>query len=139
MAFLPLNHEEGKLTLMPCVTSITITKGDALVDNGSGYLTSAEAGTAVEVRYVAAETVTTTFTGQQVSCYSTLSDTAIRFIADTDANPAQTDVGTEADLATVSTVNPDASTHDIFFIESVVLPLTKKKVKGYFISSVPNS
>lgn len=138
MAFLPINQEQGRVVLMPCATGVTITKGDALVDDGNGYLTSAASSTAVEVRFVANETVTTTYNGQLVSCHSTLSGPSIRFEADTDNNPAQTDVGTAADLATVSTVNPDASSNNIFFIESVVLPLSKKKVRGYFIPATVN-
>lgn len=134
--FLPLNNHEGKTVLMACANSTTINKGDALVDNGSGYLTTASAGGNVDIRYVAAETVTTTSTGQKVLCWKT---DGVTFVADTDANPAQTDVGTEADLAAAGQVDPDASTDDVFYIESILGAVSDKKVIGHFTRGVPNS
>lgn len=137
MAFLPIAGHEGKMTHVGAATSITITKGDALFDNGSGYLTNASASAnQLDVRYVAAETVTTTANGQLVLVYRT---DGVTFIADTDTNPAQTDVGTEADLAAAGQVNPDASTHDLFYIEGIVGAVGDKKVRGHFTRGVPNS
>jgi hypothetical protein len=134
MAFIPKIGQEGKLTQVAAANSTTITKGDALVDNGSGYLTTASAGTAVDVRYVAAETVTTTSTGQLVKVWRT---DGVTFEADCDAAFAQTDIGTEADLAAAGQVNPDASTNDIFYIEGPGSSTTK--VRGHFQLGVPNS
>lgn len=140
MAFVPLNFEAGKTVLMPCATSLTVAKGDALTDDGNGHLTSAASGTAVDIRYVAAESVVTTFAGQQVRCYSALGGgSPIRFVADCDANPAQTDVGTYCDLATVATVNPDAVTNQLFFIESIKGAVGDRKVIGWFAHATPNS
>lgn len=136
MAFLPLNQHEGKTVLMACANSTAITKGDALVDNGSGLLTTASAGGNFDIRYVAAETVTTTSSGQLVLCWRTA---GVTFIADTDANPAQTDVGTEADLAAAGQVDPDASTDDIFYIEKIQGAVGDRKVIGHFTRGVPNS
>lgn len=121
---------------MPCANSQTIVTGDALVDNASGYLGTASSSTAVDVRYVAAETVSTTSTGQLVLCWRT---DGVTFVADTDANPAQTDVGTEADLAAAGQVNPDASTNDLFYIEKILGAVADKKVIGHFTRGVPNA
>lgn len=133
MAFDPVNFEEGKVVLVAAANSTTITKGDALVDNGSGLLTTASSSTAVDVPYVAAETVTTTSSGQLVRCIPTR---GIRFRVGCDAAPAQTDVGTLCDLATAGTVNPDASSNDLFYIESIDLTDgavgTSDIVFGYF-------
>lgn len=134
--FKPIRYDSGKLEKVACANSQTIVKGDALADNGSGYLAVATSSTAVDIEYVAQESVVTTADGQLVLCVRTQ---GIQFEADTDADPAQTDVGTFADLASVSTINPDASSNDLFYIESVVLPLTSRKVLGHFVEGVPNS
>lgn len=136
MAFIPKFGHEGKLTSVGCATSTTITKGDGLIDNGSGYFTTASSGGGVDIRYVAAETVTTTANGQQVQAWRT---DGVTFLADTDAAPAQTDVGTEADLAGAGTIDPDASTDDIFYIEKIVGPAADKKVLGHFTRGVMNA
>lgn len=134
--FHPELYDSGKLVNMACANAQAITKGAALADNGSGYLALATSSTAVDVKYVAMEDVTTTADGQKVLCLRT---PGVIFVADTDANPAQTDVGTYCDLATDSTLNPDASTNDLFYIESIVGPVADKKVRGWFIEGVPNS
>lgn len=122
---------------MGVATSTTVTKGDALVDNGSGYLTTAANSTAVDIKFVAAETVTTTADGQLVKVWRT---EGVVFEADCDAAPAQTDVGTVADLGAKDNVNPDASTHDLFYIDSIVGTVgTSTKVRGRFVGGVPNS
>lgn len=137
MAFIPENYEDGKTVLVGLATGVTTTRGGALVDNGSGYLTNASAGGNVDVRYIAAEVVTTTSNGQLVTCWET---EGVKFLADTDAAWAQTDVGTECDLATAATLDPDASTDDIFYIESGVGTAgTDTQVRGYFTRGVPNS
>lgn len=135
MAFLPIAGDQNAYCHVGAATSTTITKGDALVDNGSGYMTTASSGGNVDIRYVAMETVTTTANGQKVLAVRT---DGVTFIADTDAAWAQTDVLTEADLgATPGLVDPDASTDDIFFIEAGVTGQTK--VIGHFTRGVPNS
>ena len=129
MAFIPVKYSDGQYTHLPAAASTAFIKGNAIVDNGSGYITNS-AGTETRIRYVCAETVTTSSaTGELVKVISTKN---VLFEADTDANPAQTDVGTLADLATVSTINPDASTNDCFFVESIKGPVTDNKVLGYF-------
>jgi hypothetical protein len=140
MAFRPVNYEEGKVQLVKAADAQAIVKGDALVDNGSGYLALAASNTAVDIKYIAMETVTTTADGQLVLALPT---DGVRFNADCDAAPAQTDVGTYCDLAGDSTLNPDASTHDLFYIEAIDLTGgavgTSTKVFGRFVGGVPNS
>lgn len=137
MAFKPLKYEEGKLVSIPAANSQTIVKGDALADNGSGLLAVATSATAVDVHYVAMQTVTTTATGQLVLCIETEN---VLFEADCDAAWSIVDRGTYADLATVSTVNPDASTNDLFYIlKGIGTAETDATVHGYFTRGIPNS
>lgn len=136
MAFLPIAGHKNAYCHVGAATGVTITKGDCLVDNGSGFMTTASAGGNVDIRYVAMETVTTTANGQLVLAVRTA---GVTFLADTDANPAQTDVGTEADLAAAGQVDPDASTDDIFYIESILGAVADRKVVGHFTRGVPNS
>lgn len=137
MAFRPIQYDSGKMVDLGAATATTFTKGNAVVDNGSGYITNASAGGNVDIRYVAMETVTTTADGQLVKCVST---DGVTFEADVDAAWAQTDVGTEADLAAAGQVDPDASTDDIFYIErGVGTAGTDTKVVGHFTRGVINS
>src|SRR3990167_1812852 len=137
MAFRPVQYEEGKLVSMPCANSVTIAKGDCLVDNASGYLDVATSSTAVDVHYVAMQTVTTTSTGQLVLCLETEN---VLFEADVDTTWATADQGTYADLATVSTINPDASDNDLFYIlKGVGVTAVGTKVLGYFTRGILNT
>lgn len=137
MAFIPYQYGDDRTVEMKCANSTTITKGDAMVDDGNGLLTTASAGGNVDIRYVAAETVTTTASGQLVNCWST---DGVTFIADCDAAWAQTDVLTEADLAAAGQVDPNASTDDVFFIErGVGLTTVGTQVIGHFTRGVMNS
>ena len=128
------------MELVPAANSVTITKGDVLVDNGSGLLDVGSSSTAVDVEYIAAQTVTTTVSGQLVAVFPTR---GVRFNADCDAAPAQTDIGTVCDLATVATLNPDASTNDLFYLESIDLSGgavgTSTRVFGHFVEGAPNA
>lgn len=136
MAFTPKNFEEGRQVILKFSTGETVVKYGAVIADTDGYYIMAGSSTAEDIRYVALQTVTTTADGQEVLCYET---TGARFIADTDANPARTDVGTYADLASVTTVNPDASSNDLFYIEDIVGAVADKKVVGFFTRGVPNS
>lgn len=131
MACLPYNYEDGKTVKIPAKASVAFTKGDMLKDDGAGYIDVCVAGDGVDVHFVAAETVTAAATdgATLLNCWPTR---GIKFVCDTDANPAQTDVGTLADIAAVGQIDPDASADDIFFIEKILGPLADKKVLGYF-------
>ncbi len=134
--FNPIRFDSGKLEKVGVATSVAVVKGAAMADNGSGYLDLATSGTAVDIEYVAMETVTTTANGQLVLMIRT---DGVQFEADCDATPAQTDVGTLADLATNATINPDASSNDLFYIESISSTVSPGKVLGHFVEGVPNS
>lgn len=137
MAFRPVRNEIGTV-LRGVANSTTVTRGNTLVDNGSGYLTNGASSTAVDVEFIAAETVTTTADNQQVLCWETRG--GVEFDADCDAAPAQTDIGTDCDLATVSTLNPDASSNDLFRLTAINGVVgTSTVVRGYFNHGVPNS
>ncbi len=115
MAFRPLNHEEGQVVLLPTAASVTFVKGNALVDNGAGFITNATGGNGPQIEYVAAEAlVSGAATGDLLRCIRV--HPGLRFSADCDAAPAQTDVGTYCDLAAAGSLNPDASTDDLFYI-----------------------
>lgn len=136
MAFRPLNWDEGKTLLVPATNSTTFTKGNALV-YASGLLDNAASSTAKDVYFVAAETVTTTSSGQLIRVWPTVE---VLYEADTDDVWSVVDQGTLADLAGAGTVNPDASTHDLFYIIRGVgnaegSAAQNLKVVGYFVHS----
>jgi len=137
MAFRPVNYETGKLVLMPCANTQTITKGDCLVDNGSGYLAVATVSTAVDIHYVAMQTVLTTATGQLVLCIETEN---VLFEADCDAAWATANQGTYVDLATVATIDPDAVTNELFYLlKGIGVTAVGTKVLGFFTRGIPNT
>lgn len=137
MAFTPLQYDESKLVELPFSNSETVVKFQAVIADSDGYYIAAASSTAEDIRYVAMQTVTTTADGQKVLCLETNN---VRFEADCDAAWARTDVGTYADLATKSTINPDASSNDLFYIEDGIGTAgTDTKVVGYFTRGVPNS
>jgi hypothetical protein len=137
MAFTPLYGDEGKYCSVGFATGTTVVKGNAVVDNGSGYMTNASAGGNVDILYVAVESVVTAANNEQVLCVRT---NGVTFLADCDAAWAQTDVGTYADLAAAGQVDPNASTDDIFYIEKGVgVAATGTQVVGQFQQGVPNS
>jgi hypothetical protein len=141
MSFRPVNREDGRYRLLPAANGITFVKGEAAVDDGNGLLTNAASSTAVDVKYIVEENVVTTSSGQLVLFYKV--DESVLINADVDAAAAQTDVHTYADLASKSTINPDASTNDLFYIESIDLSGgavgTSTRVFGYFTNGAPNS
>ena len=137
MAFRPQEKDDGKIISVAAATTQTIVKGDLLADNGSGYLAvmSADAGT--PPTHVAQETITTTANGDMVLCMRTM---GVIFEADCEDAPAQTDVGTYCDLASKSTLDPDSSTDDLFYIESIVGTVgTSTKVIGWFAHYTPQA
>ena len=64
----------------------------------------------------------------------------VTFIADTDAAWDQEDVLAYADLGAAGTVNPDATSDNLFFIESGVgIAGAGTQVIGHFVYGAPNS
>lgn len=112
MAFRPLNWDEGQVLLVPGTASEAFIKGSALV-YASGLLTAAASSTAVDVYFVAAKTVTLPAAGGLIEVWPTV---GVVYEADVDTTWATADQGTLADLASVSTINPDASDNDLFLI-----------------------
>jgi len=135
MAFTPINYEEGTVIEMSAATE-AFTKGEALTIS-SGNVTAASAGQGGEVFAVSMEAKTIATAGDPLKCIITR---GVRFLADCDAAPAQTDVGTVCDLASATTLDPDASTDDLFYIEQIFGKVaTSTKVIGYFMHENPNS
>ena len=122
---------------MPAAITQTIVQGDALVDNGSGYLKVATGVTASDVHYIAMATITTTANGDLVKCIETEN---VLFEADCDGVWSIVDQGTYADLADKANVNPDASTDDLFYIvKGVGTAETDTKVLGFFTRAILNT
>ena len=122
---------------MPCANTQTIVKGDALADNGSGYLAVATSATAVDIHYVAMQTVTTTATGQLVLCIETEN---VLFEADCTAAWTTAQVGTYVDLASVSSLDTSAVTNELFYvIKGIGVTAVGTTVLGYFTRGIPNT
>jgi len=143
MAFIPQNYEEGDLIELPMVAA-TYTKGQALTVSSGNYTTAA-ADQNGEVFAVCMEAVVIATNGDKALCISTR---GTRFLADCEDAPAQTDVGLFVDLASATTLDPDSSTDDLFFIEKIdtsyanggLGPVgTSTRVYGYFMHENPNS
>ena len=135
--FTPVQYDEGKTVELPFSTGETVVKYQTVVADTDGYYIAGASSTATDVYYIALEDRVTTADGEMVLCLR-VHDKVI-FEADTDADPARTDVGTLVDLATKSTINPDASTNDLFYIEDIVGAVTDRKVRGFFVDGVGNS
>ena len=138
MAFRPVKYEAGKLVAIACANTQTIVKGDALADNGSGYLAVATATTGVDIHYVAMQTVTTTAAGQMVLCIETEN---VLFEADTDSTGWLTaEQGTYVDLATVATLDTSGTTYALFYVlKGIGVTAVGKTVLGYFTRGILNA
>lgn len=143
MAFTPINFEEGDLILLPMVAA-TYTKGQALSVTSGNY-TAASGDQNGEVFAVCMEGVVIGSSGDKALCIATRYG---KFLADCEDAPAQTDVGTFCDLAAATTLDPDSSTDDTFFIESIDTSFangglgavgTSTRVFGYFNHANPNA
>lgn len=131
--FRPIRYEEGRMEKLPLAVSQTVVKGDALQWNG-GYLEVATT-TSTDVRFVAMEDVTTT-SSQHTECL-VLPVEGVEFEADCDNVVSIVDRGTYADLASKSTVNPDSSSYDAFYIKNYVgKEEVTKKVVGHFVHAL---
>jgi Na+-translocating ferredoxin:NAD+ oxidoreductase RnfC subunit len=138
--FKPIQFDSGRLVKMAVATGQTVVKGDALADNGSGYLATVAADGGTPITHVAMETVTTTADGQMVLCIRT---EGVVFEADCEQAVSVTDIGTYVDMASKSTLDPDSVTDQIFYIESIVGGVaaaeTSTKVVGWFAHYAPNA
>lgn len=134
MAFLPLNYDDGKTMLLPC-TNTAFTKGDA-IKTTSGVGTPTTSGDNFDVWFVAAETKTIAASGDPLLVYTT---EGVRFIVDTSNTPTQAQMMLAVDFSAAGTVDTSAVTDQVFFVERAILPLSSKKVVGFFTKGVPNS
>lgn len=141
MAFLPVNFEEGHLVKLPMGnggSSASYTVGQALKIS-SGYYVAATVGQGTDVEAVCMEAGTVTTSGTLLNCMPTR---GVKFIADCNTVPVQTDVGTYADLTDATTLDESTSADDLFYIEDLYgaqITTTHQKVVGYFQHGVPNS
>ena len=142
MAFRPVNYEEGRLVGLPAAATITFVKGNAAIDNGSGFMTNGASNTAVDVLYICDQTITTGSTaGEVVRFYKV--DPSVLINADCDAVVSQTDVSKSCDLAAAGSLNPDAVTNALFYIESADTSNaqaveTTTRVNGFFLNGPSN-
>lgn len=132
--FIPLRYDSGKMMKIALAVSQTVVKGDAL-QWASGYL---EVGTDAsdDIRFVAMENVTTG--GSAHTECLVLPVEGVEFEVGTDAVVSVVDVGTYADLATKATINPDASSHDAFYINAMLdgAAEVSTKVQGHFVHAL---
>lgn len=138
MAFTPLFGDSGKYCLVKAANGVTFVKGNACADSSSsGLITNASAGQGTDVEFVVMESVTTTSAGQQVLCCRV---EGVTFLADCDAAWSTTDQQTYCDLAAAGTVDPDATSDNLFFLEKGVgAAETGTQVIGHFVYGAPNS
>lgn len=115
-------------------SSQAFVKGDALKDNGSGYLIPAASGDNTGVKYIAWETKTVTTTGTLLLVYRIVG--GVQLEADTSNTVTQTQVHTEVDLSAAGTLDTSATTDQLFYVEKFI---STSKVLGYFVDGVPNS
>ena len=143
MAFIPVNFEEGDFVLHPMVAA-TYTKGQALTTSSGNY-TAAAADQNGAVEAVCMEGVVIATNGDKALCITTR---GVKFLADCEDAPAQTDVSLSCDLASATELDPDSVTDNLFFIESIDTSFangglgavgTSTRVFGYFTHVNPNS
>ena len=133
--FTPQRYDEGRLTSRPLAISQTVNKGDGLKWS-SGYLTVIESGSYQDCRYVAMEDVTSDGSSHPLIIVCP-TDEDIEFVADCDDVVSIVDRGTYADIATKSTIDPDASTYNDFYITDIVgAAETSKQVLGHFTRTI---
>lgn len=138
MAFRPLNWDQGKVVLLPAKASIVFVKGNALKDDGAGYITNSASGDNTDVFFVSNQSVTANGT-DGVTLLECIPVRGLRFEVDTSNTPTQTEAGLAVDLSAAGTIDSTAVTDQVFYVEQFKLPLSGKKAIGYFTQGVPNS
>lgn len=138
MAFRPKFNFEGKTVLFPVAASMTFAKGDGCHVNTSGLMETSAVGQDYAPTYIAMQDSVTAASGT-LALFLRITPDAI-FEADCSAAVAQSVVGDYIDMATKSTLDPAASTDDLFFVEKVVGTAgTSTIVQGRFVEFVPQS
>jgi hypothetical protein len=130
MAFIPTIYEEGNIVELQ-VAATTFTKGDGCVFDASGQMVKATAAAGVPIFYVIMEDVSATATAGDLHRFYRTVNVPI-FVVDTSGTPTQAQMGTYADTVTnAGTIDEDASTDDLFFMEKII-SASDKKVQGWF-------
>ncbi|MCX6724243.1 MAG: hypothetical protein NT155_03690 [Candidatus Staskawiczbacteria bacterium] len=126
--FKPIQFDSGKLLSCPVGSTQTIAKGDALIWS-SGLLVVAT-NTSLDIFAIAMQDSASQASGTLILV---LPVAGVRFEADTDDVVSTVDRGCYADLATLATVNPDATTYKVFLIDEIVGTVEVTKiVRGTF-------
>lgn len=135
--FKPIRFESGRLQRMRAKGSITFTKGNAL-KNDSGYVTNSASGDNTDVKFIAWEDkVTGGSDGEMLLCYRVAG--GVQLEADASNTPTQAQMLVAVDLSAASTIDTSATTDAVFFAEYPKMPLSDKKIVGYFVDGVINS
>ena len=137
MAFKPEQYDNGRLVRLPATASISFVKGNALIA-ASGFYTNAAAGENLDIQYVAMETITSAATDGATFVHAIRTKDVI-MVADTTTDPTRAQVGTKVDLGAAGSLDTAAVTDQQFYVEDVLLPLTDRKVRGWFVGGLPNS
>lgn len=127
MAFRPLKMDSGKTLSVLATNASTFTKYGG-VKFTSGLAVVAASGDA-ELALVSLEAKTIADTTTQLLCLRV--DPSIPFEVDLSAAITITNVGTCIDLNNSTTLDPAASTDDVFLITNLVPENTSKAI-GYF-------
>ena len=133
--FNPVRYDSGRMTTKELGASQTVVKGDALKWT-SGYLVVVTTGSYQDARYVALEDVTSG-AGEHPEIQVVPTDEDIQFEADCNIAVSIVDRGTYADFASKSTLDPDASSYNDFYITDIVgVAETATKVLGHFTRTI---
>jgi len=131
--FTPIQFESGKMMNVKLAVSQTIVKYEGL-EWASGYLQACTTASA-DVRFVAMEAVTTD--GSSHTECLVLPVEGVRFECDCDDVASIADLGTYCQPATSTTLDPDDSTADCFYIDEIVgEEEVSKVVRGHFIHAL---
>ena len=126
--FKPIQYDSGRELLCPVGATQTIAKGDALIWS-SGLLVVA-AATSLDVFAIAMQDSASQASGTPILVLPVV---GVRFEADTAGVVVAANRGCYADLATLATVNPDATTYKVFLIDEIVGTVgVTKKIRGTF-------
>jgi len=128
MGFKPIRYDKGKLSKVSQAATTTVAKYDALAEDGNGLYQRATSSTAF-VPYVAMEAQVSTSAKEKLLVLATED---VEFIADCNASPTTTDVGTFADLTDHDTLNESSSSVDAFYIRAIRGAVANKEVYGRF-------
>ena len=127
--FEPLRYDSGKVKTLQSANSATISKGDALVFNSSGYLKLASSSDG-DIPFVALEDADTG-SSEHLDVKVVYTD-GVEFEADDNAGATQSDVGLVVDLNDEETLDTGTSANNEAFRVTDLVSASDDVVKGYF-------